>query len=48
MNDLNNDTYIDEVRKKINDNYTYPADFYGKGFVNDDHGTCKYLLVYKL
>jgi hypothetical protein len=36
---MTNDTYIESIRKKINENRTYEQSYYGKAVSRQGHGT---------
>jgi gamma-glutamyltranspeptidase/glutathione hydrolase/leukotriene-C4 hydrolase len=45
LTDLQNDTFIDEILGKINDEKTFSSEFYGQAIRVNNFGTCKYLNV---
>ena len=39
MYNLKSDSYINKIRESIVNNKTFQPNFYGKGNLEDDHGT---------
>ena len=39
LREINNQTFIDEVVRKIDDKQTFPDSHYGKAFANNEFGT---------